>query len=106
VKVFLRGVLALASKVDYEIDPDSTFPRHHTGEVIVEFADGRSLAHREAINRGCADRPLSNDEVVDKYSSNVDGVLSPALADQIRGAVLALDRQPLSDLLALLAEPV
>ncbi|GAB2890685.1 MmgE/PrpD family protein [Paraburkholderia jirisanensis] len=99
-------VLALAAKVDYEIDPDSNFPRHHSGEVIVAFADGRSLAHREAVNRGSADRPVSNDEVVEKYYANVDGVLSTARADQIRDAVLSLDRNPLGSLLALLAEPV
>lgn len=99
-------VLALAAKVDYEIDPDSTFPRHHTGEVIVEFADGRSVAHREAVNRGCADRPLSNDEVTDKYFSNVNDVLPTARADRVRDAVLSLDRRPLADLLALLAEPI
>lgn len=99
-------VLALASKIDYEIDPDSTFPRHHSGEVIVEFADGRRLAHREAVNRGCADRPLSDDDVVEKYLSNVNGILSPARADQVLNAVLALDHEPLSGLLALLAEPI
>ncbi|QYD71578.1 MmgE/PrpD family protein [Paraburkholderia edwinii] len=99
-------VLALAAKVDYEIDPDSTFPRHHTGEVIVEFADERRLEHREDVNRGGADRPLSNDEVAEKYLSNVNGTLSPARADQVLDAVLALDQRPLRDLLTLLAEPV
>ncbi|APR39337.1 MmgE/PrpD family protein [Paraburkholderia sp. SOS3] len=99
-------VLALATKVDYEVDPDTTFPRHHTGEVIVEFADGRRLAHRESVNRGSADRPLGNDEVAEKYWSNVSGVLSPAQASRIHDAVLAIDRQPLGDLLKLLAEPV
>ncbi|MFP3646692.1 MmgE/PrpD family protein [Paraburkholderia sp. SIMBA_054] len=99
-------VLALASKVDYEIDPESTFPRHHSGEVIVEFANGRRLAHREAVNRGCADRPLTDDEIVEKYFANVGGILSPERGGQILTAVLAVDERPLDRFLNLLAEPV
>lgn len=99
-------VLALASKVEYEIDPDSTFPRHHTGEVIIEFNDGQHWVHREAINRGNAERPLSDDEVVEKYRSNVDGVLSRHGADEVKHAVLTLDEAPLIRLLDLLAQPV
>jgi hypothetical protein len=38
--------------------------------------------------------------------SNVNGTLSPARADQVLDAVLALDQRPLRDLLTLLAEPV
>src|SRR5215471_14861129 len=67
-----RAVLNLASRVDYAVDPASTFPRHYTGEVIVEAEDGRSLRHREAMNRGCADRPLSNDEVAAKFFDNAE----------------------------------
>jgi 2-methylcitrate dehydratase PrpD len=87
------AVLALATRVDYEIDPASTFPRHYTGEVIVETEDGRRLRHREAINRGCADRPLGNDEVVAKFFDNAERAISRTAAERIRDAVLDLDRQ-------------
>jgi 2-methylcitrate dehydratase PrpD len=88
-----RAVLNLASRVDYEIDRGSTFPRHYTGEVIVETEDGRSLRHREAINRGCADRPLSNDEVVAKFFDNAERSIKRKAAERIRDTVLDFDRR-------------
>jgi 2-methylcitrate dehydratase PrpD len=87
-----RTVLDLAGRVDYEIDQGSTFPRHYTGEVIVETADGRTLRHREGINRGCADRPLSNDDVVAKFFDNADRAVPRAVAERMREAVLCCDR--------------
>jgi 2-methylcitrate dehydratase PrpD len=87
------AVLNLASLIDYEIDQASTFPRHYTGEVIVETEDGRTLRHREAVNRGCADRPLSNDEIVAKFFANADRAIPRKCAETIRDAVLDLDYQ-------------
>lgn len=88
-----RAVLNLASRVDYEIDQASTFPRHYTGEVIVETEDGRTLRHREGVNRGCADRPLSNGEVVTKFFDNADRAVPRRAAEHIRDAVLDFDRE-------------
>ncbi|MBU6493061.1 MAG: MmgE/PrpD family protein [Burkholderiales bacterium] len=100
------AVLALAGKVDYEIDPDSTFPRHYTGEVILEMTDGRQLAHREAINRGSADRPLTNHDISEKYFINAGRTLPESRAAQIRETVLSLERLEAGALHALLAEPI
>jgi 2-methylcitrate dehydratase PrpD len=86
------AVLNLATRVDYEVDPASTFPRHYTGEVVVETEDGRSLRHREALNRGCADRPLRNDEVAAKFFENAERAVSRDAAERILDAVLNLDR--------------
>ncbi|MFM0213486.1 MmgE/PrpD family protein [Paraburkholderia sediminicola] len=97
------AVLALAARVDYEIDPDTTFPRHYTGEVVVERSDGTRVAHREAINRGCADRPVSNDDIVTKFHANAQRSVSRSAAEQIAQAVLQLDERParaLADTLA------
>ncbi|ABE28913.1 mmgE/PrpD family protein [Paraburkholderia xenovorans LB400] len=97
------AVLALAARVDYEIDPDTTFPRHYTGEVVVERSDGSRVAHREAINRGCADRPVSNDDIVAKFHANAQRSVSRSAAEQIAQAVLQLDERParaLADTLA------
>jgi 2-methylcitrate dehydratase PrpD len=88
-----RAVLNLASRVDYEIDQASTFPRHYTGEVIVETEDGHTLRHREGVNRGCADRPLSNGEVVAKFFDNADRAVPRRAAEHIRDAVLDFDRE-------------
>ncbi len=86
------AVMSLAARVDYEVDPKSTFPRHYTGEVVVETEDGRSLRHREGINRGCADRPLTNDEVVEKFQDNAQRAVSRHSAERILNAVLNLER--------------
>ena len=93
----------MAARVDYEIDPDTTFPRHYTGEVVVERSDGTRVAHREAINRGCADRPVSNDDIVAKFYANAQRTVSRSTAEQIAQAVLQLDERParaLADTLA------
>jgi 2-methylcitrate dehydratase PrpD len=87
-------ILRLCDLVDYEVDPRSTFPRHYTGEVEIALKDGRKLTHREAMNRGCADRPLSNAEIVDKFNGNARLGLSARQADAVREAVLGLDAAP------------
>jgi 2-methylcitrate dehydratase PrpD len=85
-------ILALCDRVDYEVDQRSTFPRHYTGEVQISLADGRVLVHREAMNRGCADRPLSNADIVEKFTDNARRSLSARAADAVREAALGLDR--------------
>lgn len=87
-------VLAVAGKVAYEVDPNSAFPKYYSGEVIVTLRDGREFSHREHVNRGAADRPITNDEIVDKYMENACLAVSPQRARQIRDAVLALDEMP------------
>jgi 2-methylcitrate dehydratase PrpD len=87
------AVLNLASRVEYEADPASTFPRHYTGEVIVDTKDGRSLRHREGINRGCADRPLTNDEIVVKFLDTAQRAVSRPTAENVLNAVVNFDRE-------------
>jgi 2-methylcitrate dehydratase PrpD len=85
------ATLALAAKVGYREDPRSGFPRHYSGEVLVRLADGRELRHREQVNRGAADRPLSNAEVEAKFMDNARLGGDAARAQRIREAVLALE---------------
>lgn len=82
--------LALMDRIDYLVDPESTFPTHYTGEVRIELDDGRTVVHREAINRGHAERPLSNDDIEAKYRDNATLQFDIAVADLIRDAVLGL----------------
>ena len=84
-------ILSLAAKVEYAIDPQSTFPRHYGGEVVVRTRDGRELRQREAVNRGSADRPLSNDDIVTKFMQNGSYGLSAQRAADISQAVLGMD---------------
>ena len=85
-------ILRVCDLVDYEVDPRSTFPRHYTGDVQISLRDGRVLMHREAMNRGCADRPLSNAEIVEKFTGNARMRLSVRQAAEVQEAVLGLDR--------------
>ena len=86
------GVIALAHKVHYEVDPNSPFPKYYSGEVIVTTRDGRELRHREEINRGASDRPLSGSDIEKKFMQNVTLTTSPARAQQLIDTVLTLDR--------------
>ena len=86
------AVLALAAKVAYEVDPAAEFPRYYSGEVIVTTHDGRELRHREHINRGSIDRPISNADIIVKFMENMQTVVSRARAEEVRDQVLALDQ--------------
>ena len=83
--------LALAQKVEYEVDPNSPFPKYYSGEVIVRLTDGREVSHREEINRGSSDRPLSAGEIVAKYRENAAMALSDRALSRVEDAVLSLD---------------
>lgn len=83
-------VLALASRVEYEVDPRSPFPKYYSGEVIVTLADGREIRHREQVNRGGEDRPISNDDIARKFHENMALVTDSARADRVRELVLSI----------------
>jgi 2-methylcitrate dehydratase PrpD len=87
-----EAILRVCDLVDYEVDPRSTFPRHYTGDVQISLRDGRVLMHREAMNRGCADRPLSNAEIIEKFTGNARMRLSARQASEVQEAVLGLDQ--------------
>ena len=86
------ATLALMDRVGYEVDTASTFPLHYTGELRVTLDDGRVLTHREAVNRGHAERPLSNEEVRDKFFDNATIHFPPAHARAVCDKVLAMER--------------
>jgi 2-methylcitrate dehydratase PrpD len=73
--------------------------------VRVTLSDGRVLRHREDVNRGHAERPLSNDEVRSKFFDNATLHFSRTHAQAVCDQVLALDRLPSAHALeALLAQ--
>ena len=85
------GIRALAAKVDYEIDPDSGFPKYYSGALIATTKDGRELSHREPINRGCAERPIPNAGIIEKFLGNMDVANATARAEGVQGAVLGME---------------
>jgi 2-methylcitrate dehydratase PrpD len=85
---------SLMDRVQYVEDADTTFPRHYTGEVRVTLDDGRTLQHREPVNRGHAERPVSNDEVRAKFFDNATLAFAREHAEAIAAAVVDADRAP------------
>ena len=86
------AILALADKVDCAPDPNADFPRVYPGAVIATTKDGRDLLHAEPVNRGAADRALTEAEIVEKYAQNAAIAVTGNKAAAVQGAVLALDR--------------
>ncbi|MFC3104747.1 MmgE/PrpD family protein [Salinisphaera aquimarina] len=88
--------LNLASLVEYEQDPEADFPRFYSGEVCVHLKDGSTLSHREHINRGNKERPLSNADVEAKYRKNMAGPVSAEKTEEILAFIQTLDRSDVS----------
>lgn len=87
-------ILALTEKVRYRADPGSAFPKAYSGEVIVTRADGRTFRHREQINRGAADRPLGNDDILAKFRDNAAMTVDAETAERMIDAALGLEAAP------------
>lgn len=95
----------LMDKVRFRVDPDSTFPRHYSGEVRVTLHSGSQMVHREAVNRGHPERPVSNEDVQAKFFENASLHFSSRHAAQLCEQVLGLDDAPqVGPLEALLAQ--
>lgn len=80
----------LMDRVHCEVDSTSTFPRHYSGELRVTLKNGEVLSHREAVNRGHAERPLSNEEISAKYQANASLYFAARFVQQVQQQVLAL----------------
>ena len=82
------GLIALAHKVDYEVDPNPGFPKSRSGEVIVKTTDGRTLSRRENI---LPDEPASDEQIIDKFMDSAASAMSIARARHLRDAILDIE---------------
>jgi 2-methylcitrate dehydratase PrpD len=92
-------VLALARKVSYAIDAESSFPRHYSGAVEIVTLDGRTYSDREDVNKGSSERPLSQAEIESKFMDNACRAVPRARASAMMAAILDIER--VSDVSAL-----
>jgi hypothetical protein len=69
--------------------------------VIVRTTDGATLRHREEVNRGAPDRPLSDGDILEKFRDNAALALSASATARVEAAVLGVDAAP--DAAALMA---
>jgi len=64
------GVLTLAAKVRYEIDPANPYPNEYTGHVRAVLSDGRIIEERQPHLRGGGHEPLTRRDIEEKFSLN------------------------------------
>jgi 2-methylcitrate dehydratase PrpD len=98
--------LALAALTHYQADPSSAFPKYYDGEVVVHLHNGRTERAREAINRGSPDRPLSNQDIVEKFRGNAARSCDARSYERIAQALLDLETLSARELADRLGQPV
>src|SRR5690242_8992600 len=64
------GVLALAAKVRYVIDPDNPYPNGFTGHIRAVLNDGSVVEERQPHFRGGAHEPLTRQNIEEKFTLN------------------------------------
>ncbi len=101
-----NDVLTLCKITTCAADPNTSFPKYYDGEVIVELKNGTSVREREAINRGAVDRPLTSDDIRQKFHENAALAVSTARAEDIERAVLGLDQMSANQLCDILGKTV
>lgn len=87
-------ILALAAKINHAAYPDSPFPAAYSGGLTVTMVDGSVHEHNEPVNRGAADRPLSNDEILAKFRDNAALWAGPGKVAAMEAAMLGLEDAP------------
>jgi len=88
------GILALARRVHYAVDPAYPGPGHFKGEVRLTLKDGRSLIEVEEFNRGSFENPMSDVELRRKFDDNASAFLSPGERDRIVAEIRRLEELP------------
>ena len=84
-------VLDLASRTYYRVDPNTSFPKYFDGEVIVTLKNGEVIREREAVNRGAVDRPLTAEDIIQKYRQTAARGLEAERVLDIEKAVLGME---------------
>ena len=64
-------MIKLASKVNYEINPDDEYPRNYTGKIKIIMKDGTIYSSSQECLRGGKRDPLSYNEVRKKFEANL-----------------------------------
>jgi 2-methylcitrate dehydratase len=86
-------VRSLLGKIQVTADPaiDALFPKVKRAVVTVTTEDGRSFSRQEDSAKGSPERPLSDDDVADKFRSNASASLSGRKIERIVEATFRLE---------------
>ena len=99
-----EGVLRLAGRVGYELDPAIDYPRRFIGHVRVRLADGRVVEETQDHSRGGPEAPMTREELLAKFRGNAGLLLPTERSEQIIGGATDLPTlERLDGLMAALA---
>ena len=84
-----RRILELCDRVTVHDADDSLYPKAFSGRLRIATRDGAVFESEDQINRGHPDRPLTNDEISEKFLSNVAPVIGEAAAESIQSAIVS-----------------
>src|SRR5438477_869242 len=87
-------VLAVASRVGYELDPTIDYPRQFVGHLRVRLKDGRVVEEWQDHPRGGPDSPMTRDEIESKFLGNASLVMPADRASRVSASIAALDTEP------------
>jgi 2-methylcitrate dehydratase PrpD len=87
-------VLELTPRVTYELRQYSPTPDSFGGGVRVETTDGRTFEAELRYQRGSAQHPLSDCDIIDKYRANAALAFPSSLVAELEAAVLDLEGRP------------
>jgi len=83
-------LLAVASRVGYELDPTIDYPRQFVGHLRVRLKDGRVVEEWQDHPRGGPDSPMAPGEIEAKFRGNASLVMSDDRAARVIRDVRAL----------------
>jgi 2-methylcitrate dehydratase PrpD len=101
------ALLALADRVAVAEDPEleAAFPRLRAARVEVTLRDGRRLERYVEVPRGMPDRPVTDEELIDKFRGLAGAVLGPPAAASLAALVLHGGREGVRALTTRLVPP-
>lgn len=86
-------ILDLCSRISFADDPDSAYPGYFSGAIEVETQEGKVLKHREQINRGATENPLSDADIEEKFFGNATLTIPKSQAENVLDIVMNLEKQ-------------
>lgn len=86
-------IRALLGKVRYEADPTMPFPAKYPGGVHVKLRNGARLEAWRANSPGTPDRPIRDEEIVQKFRANAADTPAATRVSEIVERVLSLETE-------------
>lgn len=95
-------ILGIAEKTLCMDDPESDYPMHFPGEMIVHLKDGRVLRSRKPWSLGTPESPMQQAAIEDKFLANATRVITRKAAERLIDRVMRLEEaDTLDEIMAL-----